>query len=148
MEDVGGRCLFQEIDSYEDDSQGFFDLMTHLSFDPNQDYPNSNSVNAQSSHSNNDHRTTSYDELSSEQYRQSVIVKNNNMNSNHLNVDETSAEKVHRQIPFLTYLGKLWILAKPLNLNSIANFWTDLFKNDSKVGKLLCLILSLSIAWH
>ena len=43
MEDVGGRCLFQEIDSYEDDSQGFFDLMTHLSFDPNQDYPNSNS---------------------------------------------------------------------------------------------------------
>merc|ERR1719282_804007 len=28
------------------------------------------------------------------------------MNSNHLNVDETSAEKVHRQIPFLTYLVK------------------------------------------
>ena len=109
MEEVGERCLFQEIDSYEDDSQGFFDLMTHLSFDPSQDYPNSNSVSEQGSHSNNDQRNVSYDELSSDQYRQSVIVKNNNMNSNH--PDENSHEKVHRQIPFLTYLGKLSMLA-------------------------------------
>ena len=111
MEEVGERCLFQELDSYEDDSHGFFDLMTHLSFDPTQDYPNSNSVSEQGSHSNNDQRNASYDELSSDQYRQSVIVKNNNMNSNHLSPNENSPEKVHRQIPFLTYLGKFSMLS-------------------------------------
>ena len=83
MDEVGNRNLFQEIDSYEESSQGFCNLITNLSFHPCED----GNMEAE------------------EQTRDSVIVRNDIPME-----DEDSAQIRKEGRPVLTYLGRLSLL--------------------------------------
>ena len=83
MDEVENRNLFQEIDSYEESSQGFCNLITNLSFHPCED----------------DNMETE------EQTRDSVIVRNDIPME-----DEDSAQVRKEGRPVLTYLGRLSLL--------------------------------------
>ena len=83
MDEVENRNLFQEIDSYEESSQGFCNLITNLSFQSCED----------------DNMETE------EQTRDSVIVRNDIPME-----DEDSAQVRKEGRPVLTYLGRLSLL--------------------------------------
>ena len=86
------RNLFQEIDSFEESSQGFCNLITNLSFHPSED-------------GNMD---------GEEQARDSVIVRNDIPME-----DDDSAQIQKEGRPVLTYLGRLSLLLQRLNYKSI-----------------------------
>ena len=82
------RNLFQEIDSFEESSQGFCNLITNLSFHPSED-----------------------DNMEGEeQTRDSVIVRNDIPME-----DEDSAQIQNERTPVLTYLGRLGLLFQRQN---------------------------------
>ena len=82
MDEMENRNLFQEIDSFEESSQGFCNLITNLSFHPSED-----------------------DNMEEEQTRDSVIVRNDIPME-----DEDSAQIRNEGRPVLTYLGRLGLL--------------------------------------
>ena len=82
------RNLFQEIDSFEESSQGFCNLITNRSVHPNED-----------------------DNMEGEeQTRDSVIVRNDIPME-----DEDSAQIRKEGRPVLTYLGRLGLLLQRQN---------------------------------
>lgn len=84
MDDVENRNLFQEIDSYEEDSQGFCNLITNLSYHPCEE------------------DTLAIAREREEQARDSVIVRNDVPIE-----DEDSAPIQKEGRPVITYLGRL-----------------------------------------
>ena len=83
MDDVENRNLFQEIDSYEEGSQGFCNLITNL-YHPCED------------------DTLVIEREREEQARDSVIVRNDVSTE-----DEDSAQIQREGRPVITYLGRL-----------------------------------------
>ena len=82
MDDAENENLFQEIDSYEEGSQGFCNLITNLSYHPCED--DSMALERE------------------EQSRGSVIVRNDVPME-----DEDSAQIQKEGRPVITYLGRL-----------------------------------------
>ena len=94
MDQVESRNLFQEIDSYEESSQGFCNLITNLSYHPCED----------------DTMETA------EQTRESVIVRND--------IPLEDEDRAHNQTegrPVLTYLGRpCFLLRRFASCNDLA----------------------------
>ena len=83
MDDLENKNLFQEIDSYEDSSQGFCNLITTLSFHPCED----GAMEGE------------------EQQRDSVIVRNE------VPMEDEHGTQIRKEgRPVLTFLGKLGLL--------------------------------------